>query len=74
MERALQMDCERCTAFRLRLLTITEEYIALVERQSQFFRDGDPQAGRRLDDAIAKVKADREEAVKEADEHRASHQ
>ena len=67
------MDCERCTAFRLRLLNITEEYIALIERQSRLFRDGDPQAGQQLDAAIIKVKADREEAVKEADEHRASH-
>lgn len=68
------MDCARCTELEARHAAVIDEYISIVERQSRMFVSGDTDAGLDLDDAIKRVKAEREAALRQLNEHRRTHE
>jgi len=67
------MECPRCDELELRVLSQTVEYISLVDHQSWMSRNGEAQSGRNLDARITEAKAARTEAIRDLDEHQASH-
>ncbi len=64
--------CQQCSQLETAHDDSMEEYIAVVERQSRFFRAGEPTAARDLDASIQRLKSRREAAIDALLKHRST--